>query len=84
MGKMLCECGYIHSDTCGYDGDLFRCDEWLVPDEKQTDLDPLSVFECPECGNLMIDDPKNRQQMITYIPCNLKYNQVLSDERKNR
>lgn len=78
MGKMLCECGYIHSNTCGYDGDLFKCDEWIFSDEQYRDnLDPLSVFECVECGNLMIDNPNNRQQMITYKPSNGKYNGIL-------
>jgi len=81
MGKMLCDCGYIHSDTCGYDGDLFKYGEWNVSDENSRNiLDPLSVFECPECGNLMIDNPKNTKQMITYRPSNNKYNQILHDK----
>ncbi len=71
MGKMLCECGYIHSDTCGYDGELFKYD--------QEHLDALNVFECPKCGNLMIDNPKNKHEMITYRPCNGKYNKILHD-----
>ena len=28
MGKIACECGYIHSDTCGYDGALLTYIEW--------------------------------------------------------
>ena len=81
MGKMLCECGYIHSDTCGYDGDLFKYEEWDVSDEKSRDaLDPISVFECPVCGNLMIDNPENRMQMITYRPGNGKYNKILHEK----
>lgn len=79
MGKMLCECGYIHSDTSGYDGALFKEDEWMVTEEEQDNLDPLSVFECPECGSLMIDDPQDRSKMITYRPSNGKYNKILHD-----
>lgn len=77
MGKILCECGYIHSDTCGYDGDLFKYDQWEVSEEEQDSVYPLSVFECPECGNLMIDDPQDEKKMITYRPCNGKYNKLL-------
>lgn len=78
MGKILCECGYIHSDTCGYDGDLFKYGEWDVSDiVSRENLDPLSVFECPECGNLMIDNPKNKKEMITYRPSNGKFNRIL-------
>lgn len=73
MGKMLCECGYYHSDTCGYDGRLY-CE-----DENPDDFDPLYVFECPECGNLMIDNPINRREMITYKPSNGAYNKILHD-----
>ncbi len=81
MGKMLCDCGYIHSDTCGYDGHLFKEGEWNVSDEESRDqLDPLSVFECPECGNLMIDNPENRKKMITYRPSNGKYNKILHEK----
>jgi hypothetical protein len=82
IGKMLCECGYIHSDTCGYDGYLFKEDEWLVSEEEQNDLDPISVFECPECGNLMIDDATDRTKMITYKPSNGKYNKILHNRMK--
>lgn len=78
MGKMLCECGYIHSDTCGYDGDLFKYNEWIVID--QEDIEYLSVFECPKCGNLMIEDPKNPKIMITYRPFNSIYNRILHDK----
>ncbi len=81
MGKMLCECGYIHSDTSGYDGHLFKYEEWNVSDEISRDLlDPLSVFECPECGNLMIDNPKNPKEMMTYRPATGKYNRILHEQ----
>jgi len=80
MGKILCECGYLHSDTCGYDGELFKEGEWECSEEAQLDLEPLSVFECPKCGNLMIDHPKSRIEMISYRPCNGKYNKILHDQ----
>lgn len=72
MGKIICECGHNHSDTCGYDGHLFKYDEWV-----DDDIYPLSVFECPECGNLIIDNPKNISEMITYKPENKKHNNLL-------
>lgn len=82
MGKMFCECGYIHSDTCGYDGHLFKYEEWWVSEDNQIDLDPLSVFECPECGNLLIDNPKNRKEMLTYRPSSKKYNKILHNQQE--
>jgi len=81
MGKILCECGYIHSNSSGYDGDLFKEDEWMVSEEEQENLDTLSVLECPKCGNLMIDDPKDLSKMITYRPFNGKYNKILHDRQ---
>jgi len=66
MGKIICECGIVHSDTCGYDGDLFKEGKWDVTEEKKDELDPLSVFECRKCGNLMIDNPSNPIEMISY------------------
>jgi hypothetical protein len=81
MGKILCLCGYIHSDTCGSDGHLFKYDEWGVNDQDSNDtLYPLSVFECPECGNLMIDDPENASMLISYKPINGKYNKILGND----
>ncbi len=77
MGKILCECGYIHSDTCGYDGLLYKYDEIDIEN-----LDGLSVFECLECGNIMIDDPNNKKMMITYKPENRKCNKILHDLKK--
>jgi predicted RNA-binding Zn-ribbon protein involved in translation (DUF1610 family) len=79
MGKILCECGYLHSDTCGYDGYLFKEAEMNVSDEERENLNPLSVLECPKCGNLMIDDPNDCKKMITYKPYNNKYNKLLHD-----
>ena len=84
MGKMLCECGYIHSDVCGYDGDLFKESEWDVESEEEREsLDPLSVFECPKCGNLMIDDPADCTKMISYKPENGKYNKILHNHKES-
>ena len=78
MGKIACECGYIHSDTCGYDGALLTYIEW--EDEIDND-DALMVFECPQCGNIMIDDRNDEKMMITYRPKNGKYNKVLHDQQ---
>jgi hypothetical protein len=80
MGKIACECGYIHSNTCGYDGALLQYDDWT--DENHNDNAPM-VFECCECGNLMIDDPKNPAMMITYRPKNGKYNKILHNQEGN-
>jgi Zn-finger nucleic acid-binding protein len=74
MGKIACECGFIHSDTCGYDGSLFRGDDWI-----HEEGEPINVFECPQCGNIMIDDPTDEKMMITYRPENGKYNKILHD-----
>lgn len=76
MGKILCECGCIHSDTCGYDGHLFEYDSLREEDDS---IYPLSVFECQECGNLMIDNPKDPKTMISFKPTNGKYNKILHD-----
>ncbi len=81
MGKISCECGYIHSNTCGYDGDLFKEGEWDIQDEIiRNNLSPINIFECCNCGNLMIDDPKDSTLMITYIPKNSKYNKILHNK----
>ena len=81
MGKIACECGYIHSDTCGYDGHLFKYDEWHIYDEIAIDnLEPINVLECPDCGNLMMDDPKDDRMMVSYKPVNGKYNGILTHE----
>lgn len=80
MGKISCECGYIHSDTCGYDGDLFKYREWEAVRFPGIQPEPLNVFECHLCGNIMIDDPKDEKIMITYRPSNSKFNALLKEE----
>lgn len=57
MGKFMCECGHIISDTC------MPCNEMNVlvtssmafenPEKLETDFDTLpELWECPECLGL--------------------------------
>ena len=81
MGKIACECGYVHSNTCGYDGALLKYDEWEL--ERFNDDAPM-VFECCECGNIMIDDPENSNIMLVYRPESGQYNKILHDQASYR
>lgn len=80
MGKIACECGEIHSNTCNYDGILYKYDEVLENDP----IYPLCVFECKNCGNIMIDKPKNLREMKSYRPTSKTCNYLLIEKEHER
>jgi len=78
MEKIACECGEIHSNTCGYHGVLYKYDEVIENDP----IYPLCVFECGNCGNIMIDNPKNPREMKSYKPTSKECNYLLIEKEE--
>jgi hypothetical protein len=85
MGKLLCICGNILSDTCGCDGEAFTEDQMIKTDLNETDGfedevyiagDGRSIFECEKCGALAIEDPINSPMVKFYQPENGKFNKL--------
>jgi len=69
MGKLKCLCDYILSDTCGDDGEAFSDElETYHPGEGR------SILECPKCGTLAIEDPKESCFVKFYKPDNGQFN----------
>lgn len=72
VDKFHCECGCVISNTCGSEGELFIDYEYY-----RDKADSLGIFECPKCGNIMIDGD---DKIISYKPVSGIYNKILHDK----
>lgn len=81
MAKLNCECGFQMSnvgEANPYEGYLFSNEDANVND-KVDPIDGIEVWECTECGRLHIQADRMKNEFITYLPSNDKYNSILVD-----
>lgn len=86
MAKLLCICGNILSDVCGYDAEAFSENSIELIEGTQEYAfipgDGRSILECEKCGALAIEHPFETCFVQFYLPENGKYNDLFRNEEK--